>query len=92
MSSESTTQIVQQPLVGLAQMIIQPLQLPQGELSLMEKVLVTFHTSLNDLGFLHWTPKVMFIIMFSKRFQLWSILNQTFDWGQCTFYKHEKHF
>jgi hypothetical protein len=42
----------------------------------MEKVLVTFHTSFNDLGLLRWTPRVMSITMFSKRFQLWSILNQ----------------
>jgi hypothetical protein len=42
----------------------------------METVLVTFHTSFSDLGLLHWAPRVMSIIAFSKRFQLWSILNQ----------------
>jgi hypothetical protein len=67
---------VQQPLVGLAQTINQVIQLPQGKLSLMAKVLVTFSTSFSDLELLHWTPKVMYVTMFSKRFQLWSILNQ----------------
>jgi hypothetical protein len=64
---------MQQPLVGLAQMINQPIQLPQGELSLMEKILVTFHISFSDPRPLHWTPRVMSITTFSKRFQLWSI-------------------
>ncbi len=67
---------MQQPLVGLAQMIIQLVQLPQGELSIMAKVLVTFHTSFSDPRLLHWAPRVMSKTMFSKRFQLWSILNQ----------------
>jgi hypothetical protein len=42
----------------------------------MAKVLVIFHTNFSDIGLLHWTPKVMSITMFSKRFELWYILNQ----------------
>lgn len=57
---------MQQPLVGLAQMINQPIQLPQGELSLMEKILVTFHISFSDPRPLHWTPRVMSITTFQK--------------------------
>lgn len=64
---------MQQPLVELAQMIIQLVKLSQGKLGPMVKMLVISHVSFSDLGLLHQTHGVVFATTFPRNFHFGSI-------------------
>jgi hypothetical protein len=64
---------MQQPLVGLAQMIIQLIKLSQGKLGPMVEMPVISHVGFSNLGFLHQTHKVVFATTFPRSFHFGSI-------------------